>query len=434
MNKCSVVAFLTITMFLTGMADAENWPSWRGPTQNGLAAAMGNPPLTWSETENIRWKVAIPGEGNSTPVVWGDKIFVTTAVRIGEALEKPRGRRPRGEPAPKPTNAYKFNLMCLDRNTGEILWERTAAEAVPHEGHHVSSTYSPQSAMTDGEFVWISFGSQGIHCYDMDGNSQWDKPTMPLTISNEFGEGASAVLAGDAIVVTLDHEGESKIVAYNKADGSILWEKARDEESTWATPLVEEIDGTLQVITAGQLGIRGYNAKNGELLWEMSGLLDSAIPMPVVGHGNVYLSAGYQRPQLKAVKLGVTGEITDESVVWQVNKNTPYVSSPLLWGDRIYVTRGLSGSLSSFNALTGEAIYERGKLEGIRQVYASPVGVANRIYIPGRKGLTIVVKHSDTFEILASNQLDDGLDGSPVVIGDVLYLRGAKNLYCIAEK
>lgn len=430
------IAGITTTLLLGVCLSsyAGNWPSWRGPTQDGLAASSGNPPLTWSESENIKWKTPIPGVGNSTPVVWDDKIFVTSAVRVGEAPEEPKGRRPRGQEEPKPATPFKFNVLCLDRHTGEILWERTAKEVVPHEGHHVSSTYSPQSPLTDGKHVFVSFGSQGIHCYDLDGNLVWNHDTMPLVMSNSFGEGASAVLAGDALVATLDHEGSSKIVAYNKADGSILWEKPRDEVSSWSTPIAEKVDGKLQIITAGQMGIRGYDATTGEVLWETEGLLDAAIPMPVVGHGNMYLATGYQRPQLKAIKLGTNGALDGDALAWQIDKNTPYVASPLLWGDRIFVIRGLSGSLSAYNAKTGAILYERGKLEGIRQVYASPVGVADRIYIPGRKGTTVVVKNSDTFEILATNLLDDGLDGSPVIIDDALYLRGMKNLYCISEK
>ncbi|MFP6597085.1 MAG: PQQ-binding-like beta-propeller repeat protein [Candidatus Hydrogenedentota bacterium] len=421
-----------VGLLISGIASAENWPEWRGSTSNGLA--NGNPPITWSETKNIKWKVPVPGSASSTPVVWGDKIFVTTSVLVGELAPKPTGRRKRGEAESKPTNPYKFNLVCLDRNTGEILWERTAAEAIPHEGHHPTSTFAPHSAITDGNRVWVSFGSRGLHCYDLDGNHQWTKDLFPMTMSNTFGEGISASLAGDAIIVLMDHEGESKLMSFDKMSGDLLWEKVRDEISTWATPLVAEIDGKLQIIANGETHIRGYDAETGEVLWKSAGLDDATIPMPIIGHGNIYVASGYRRPKMRAIKLGGSGDLGEDALLWQVDKYTPYVGSPLLMDDRIYVTRGLSGSLSCFNALTGEAIYEREPLEGIRTVYTSPVGVAGRIYVAGRKGTTVVVEHSDTFKILATNVLYEGCDGSPVVIGDELYLRGTKHLYCIAEQ
>lgn len=253
-------------------------------------------------------------------------------------------------------------------------------------------------------------------------------------MDSHFGEGISASLAGDAIIVLMDHEGESKILAFDKMSGDLLWEKARDENSTWATPLIAEVNGTLQVIANGVSHLRGYDAKTGEVLWQTIGQDDATIPMPVIGHGNVYVASGYQRPKIRAIKLGGSGDLGEDALVWQVDKYAPYVGSPLLMDDRIYATRGLSGSFSCYNALTGETIYERQRIEGIRVMYASPVGVADRIYLVGRKGTTVVVEHSDTFNILATNVLDEGCNASPVIIGNELYLRGTNHLYCIAEQ
>jgi outer membrane protein assembly factor BamB len=427
-----IVGILMVGLSLSWSVWAANWPEWRGPNGNGIAE--GNPPITWSETENIKWKTAIPGTSSSTPIVWENKIFVTSAVLVGELPPKPTGRRKRGEAPPSPKNPYKFNLVCVDRGSGDILWTKTASEAIPHEGHHPTSTYAPHSAVTDGKFVWVSFGSQGLHCFGLDGNLQWTKELFPMVMESNFGEGISATLAGDAIVVLMDHEGESKLMSFDKASGDLLWENVREEKSTWATPLVTEVDGVLQVIANGMTHIRGYDAKTGKEIWNSPGLEDATIPMPLIGHGNLYVASGYQKPKMRALKLGGEGELGDDALVWQVDKYTPYVGSPLLYGDRIYATRGLSGNISCFDALTGEPIYEREKLEGIKQVYASPVGVADRLYILGRKGVVAVVKHSDTFEVLATNTLDEGCDGSPVVIGDELYLRGTGHLYCIAEK
>lgn len=429
MKNVALAIVATLYIGLTsGIANADNWPNWRGPTGDGLVAA-GNPPISWSEKKNIKWKTAIHGEGSSTPAIWGNRIFLTTAVLTGKSAEAAGGRR-RGPS--KPTTPYQFNIICLERETGKILWEKTAAEILPHEGKHNTNTFAPNSPVTDGEYVWVSFGSRGLYCYTVDGKFVWSNDLFPMKITSSFGEGSSAVLAGDAIIVLMDHEGDSKILAFNKTNGDLLWEKDRDEGTTWSTPLVIERDGILQVITSGKKTIRSYNAQNGELIWHSPGLEDSAIPTPVVGNGNVYFTSGYLDPKLIAMKMGGTGDLS-QATVWQIEKNTPYVSSPLLYGERIYVTRGLSGFISCFNAITGEPYYIREKLEGMRQVYASPIGVADRIYITGRKGTTTVIKNSDEFKILATNILDDGFDGSPVVIGDELYLKGAANLYCIAK-
>jgi len=411
----------------------SHWPTWRGPNSDGVAV-QGNPPVTWSETENVKWKVALAGSGDSTPVIWGDRIFVTTAVALGDEPPPPE-RRTRGHATPKPAVPYKFNLICLNRLTGEVIWERTVREEVPHEGHHPSSSLASYSAITDGEHVWVSFGSRGLHCYDLDGNHVWSTDLIVLRTRNSFGEGSSPALAGDAIVVVADHEGDSKIFAFNKNTGKLLWETDRDEHTSWATPLPVQVGDTLQVITSATSLIRSYDVKTGELIWQCSGQTLNAIPSPVVGFGNVYCTSGYRGAALQAIKLGRTGDLSgSDAIAWEVNKDTPYVSSPLLYDDRIYVTRGLGGDISCYQASTGKPLFERQKLEGIRQIYSSPVGAGGRVYIAGRHGTTKVIEHADSFNILATNVLDDGFDASPVVIGDEIYLKGETHLYCISEQ
>jgi outer membrane protein assembly factor BamB len=418
-------------MLFSSSVKADNWPTWRGPTANGIVA-QGNPPLKWSEKKNIKWKVSIPGRASSTPIIWGDNIFLTTAVPTGKEPEKKTEKRQRV--AAKPTIPYQFKLLCLDKNTGKLNWDVVSKETIPHEGHHPSSSYAPFSPITDGQSVWVSFGSQGLYCYDIDGNLKWSQNLPEMKMASTFGEGSSAAIAGDNIVVLLDHEGDSKIAAYNKATGKPVWEQKRNEESSWTTPIVAEVDGRTQVITPSFHLTYAYDAVTGELIWESEGLGDNAIPMPVVGHGNVYIASGYRSPSLRAIKLGGTGVLNDDEVTaWKVNKNTPYVSSPLLYDDLIYATRGLSGQISVFDALTGEAYYEKEKMEGMKQIYASPIGVANRVYVAGRKGVTAVIEHGKKFKVLATNTLDEGCDGSPVVIGDQLFLKGSEHLYCIAK-
>lgn len=429
----SLLVALGVVVGAQGDVAAENWPAWRGPAANGLVPS-GDPPIEWSEKKNIKWKVALPGSGSSTPAIWGDKILLTTAVQMGEEPQVEDRRRDRGVPK-VPTVTYRFNIVCLARETGEVLWERTAIEAVPHEGHHPTGSYASYSPVTDGRYVWASFGSRGLHCYDLDGNRQWSADLLQMETPNSFGEGSSPILVGDAIIVVMDHEGASKIFAFNKTTGDLLWAKDRDERTSWATPLAVNVNGRTEVITLGADRIRSYDPRSGDIIWQSEGLEDDVIPSPVAGHGLLYCATGYLQPKLRAIELGRTGDLSgSDAIKWEINRDTPYVSSPLLYDDRIYVTRGLAGNLSCYDARTGEPIYVREKIEGLKQIYASPIGVAGRIYIADRKGTTVVLEHSDTINVLAINVLDDGFDASPVVIGDELYLKGRTNLYCITRK
>ena len=419
-----------------GESAEDNWPSWRGPNLNGIAV-KGDPPVTWSETENIKWKIALPGTGSSTPIVWGDKLFLQTAV-ISET-EPPPAAAPssrRGPPTTAaPKNPVKFNVVCIDRNTGELLWERTVREEVPHEGHHPTGSYASYSPVTDGKLLWASFGSRGLHCMDLDGNLKWSVDLGRMRIKLNFGEGSSPALAGDLVIVQQDHEGSSKIMAFQKETGDLIWEQDRKEGTSWSTPMPVEVNGQLQVVSCATNRIRCYDAKTGELLWHSDGLTPNSIPSPVVGFGNVYCTSGFRGNSLQAIELGHTGDLTDtDAIKWSISKGTPYVSSPLLYGDNIYVTSGLRPILSCYDARTGEPIFVDQKLEGMKQIYASPVGVAGRIYLSDREGHTTVLKQSGKYEVLALNTLDDGFDSSPVVIGDALYLKGATHLYCIAKQ
>ena len=438
----TVIFALTALCTCLPAAGAEDgWPIWRGPAANGTAA-QGNPPVTWSESENIKWKVEIPGQGHSSPVIWGNKIFLQTAIDTGQAgaaeaqpAQSPaNGRKGLSTAAPK--TVHKFDLVCVDRTAGKILWQKTATETVPHEGHQPTGTFANYSPITDGKYIWVSFGSRGLHCFDLDGNLKWSQPLPTLRTIMSFGEGSSPALAGDAIIVVCDQEAGSAIFAFNKLTGEQLWRKDRDERTSWATPAVAEVDGTTQVIVSATKLTRSYDAKTGALIWQCSGQVRNVIPSPVLGFGMVFCTSGYQGASLQAIKLaGSKGDLTGtDAIAWQVNKGTPYVSSPLLYGNRIYVFSVLTPKLSCYEARTGKALFTEQTLVGINQVYASPVGVADRVYCPGRNGVTVVIRNADTFEILATNKLDDGFDASPAVIGDEMYLRGNKSLYCIAGK
>lgn len=445
----TILAVALIGLAFTGAhADTadDNWPMWRGPTGNGVAL-KGNPPTTWSESENIKWKISLPGSGLSTPVVWGDKMFIQTAAPTAEEPPPPEpeegaeeaggGRRGRGRfhGTRQPTVPWKFSVLCLDRNTGKTIWEKTAIEEIPHEGHHPTNSYASYSPVTDGELLWVSFGTRGLFCYDLDGNPKWEAKLPKLESRLGFGEGSSPALAGDAIIVLADHEGASKVLAFDKNTGEPLWETARDESTSWATPRAVEVDGALQVIIPATNLTRSYDAKTGDLIWQCAGLTANVIPSPVLGFGRVYCTSGYRGFSLQAIELGHTGDLTDtDAIAWHIDEGTPYVASPLLYGDKIYVLESRKAVLSSYNAESGKPVFVQQKLEGMKGVYASPVGAGGHVYVAGQGGMTTVLKHTDAFEVVAQNTLDDRFDASPVVIGDDLYLKGTKNLYCIAKQ
>jgi outer membrane protein assembly factor BamB len=256
-----------------------------------------------------------------------------------------------------------------------------------------------------------------------------------MQIKMTFGEGSSAALHGNTIVVMWDHEAGSFIAAFDKTNGKELWRKQREEATSWSTPLIVDYVGKTQIITAATKKIRSYDFATGDLIWECSGLFANAIPSPVTTDGLVYCMSGFQGNALLAIKLGRTGDLTGtDAIVWKYNKSTPYVPSPLLYGNRLYFLAGNNGMISCFDAKTGKQLIDAERLEAIPNVYASPIGANGRVYLPGRNGVTVVIKDAEKFEILATNKLDDGFDASPVAVGKELFLRGHENLYCIAEK
>lgn len=445
------IAFLTLCVCALAVMAAsasqpvdyeKNWHQWRGPHATGAAASDANPPLTWSETENVRWKVAIPGMGHATPIVWEEKIFVQTAIQ-GEAqkVEEPDDDNPFSgffrQRGGGPTDTYQFALLAINRSNGSILWQKTLREEVPHEGTHQDASFASNSPVTDGEYVYAYFGSRGLYCVDMDGNVKWEKDIGEMRKSNAFGEGSCPVLYGNTLIIVQDHEGPkpSFIIALDKRDGDVLWKTERDERTTWTTPLVVEQDGKPQVIVPATNRTRSYDLATGKLLWECGGLTRNVIPTPVADDGFVYVTSGFRGNSLQAIRLDVAkDDITNsDAIVWQHNRNTPYVPSPLLYQDALYFLKSNDGILSAFNIKTGEANYGPERLQGISNVYSSIVGAAGRVYIASRNGTVLVVKHSPTFQVLATNKLDDSFNASPVIVGSELYLRGQAYLYCIAE-
>ena len=422
----------------------KNWPQWRGPLASGVSP-YGKAPVKWNENKNIKWKIEIPGKGHATPIIWGNKIFVLTAIKTDKKIEpqkkvpaQPTQGQGRGRSmSTTPEHVHKFAIFAINRFDGSIIWQHTAREELPHEGVHSTGNYASNSPVTDGEHIYAYFGSRGLYCYDMQGKLIWDKDFGEMKTKMGWGEGSSPALYKDTIVVTWDHEGQSFIIALDKKTGKELWKVDRDETTSWATPLIVESNGKPQVITSATSKIRSYDLATGQLLWESSGMTMNAIPSPVAANGMVYIMSGFMGSALQAIRLSEAKEniAGSTALVWTLDKDTPYTPSPLLYDDMLYFTKFLNNSLSCYNASTGEAYYKVQKLEGLGMgLYASPVGADGKIYITNRNGKTQVIKHGAQFEILATNKLDDSFSASPVIVDNELYLRGEKHLYCIAEK
>ncbi len=414
-----------------------HWPQWRGPSGTG-SATTGSPPLEWSDQRNIRWRAEIPGGGSATPIVWGDRVFVFSAAATGQDGESQGGlfarlrRRVMGGVGPGDVQQYL--VTALARSDGRVLWRQVATQEAPHEGRHATGSWAAPSGVVDGEQVCAFFGSPGLYCYDLDGRLLWERDFGDLEIRMEFGEGASPALHGETIVINWDHQGQSFITALDKRTGEERWRVDRDEITSWATPLIVEHAGGAQVVTSATNRVRSYDLATGQTVWETAGVTMNAIPSPVAADGVVYVTSGYRDSRLFAVSLAdASGDITDtEAVIWSLDRDTPYVPSPLLHQGILYLVKSNSAVLSAFDAHTGARLYGPERLPGIRNLYASPVAVGDRIYISGREGTTLVITAGPDFEVLASNELDDGFDASPALAGDEIYLRGQNFLYSIA--
>ena len=411
----------------------QNWPNWRGPLGTGVAP-NADPPIDWSETKNIRWKIAVPGKGHSSPIVWGDRIFLTTAVPFGERLQPRYSKAPGTHDGVPVTQHHKFVALAVSRRDGKVLWERTLHEALPHEGGHYTGSLASNSPVTDGELLFAFFGTYGLYCMDLDGNVLWKTYLGEMQSLHGHGEACSPVLYGDTLIVNWDHEGRSFVVAFDKRTGRQLWRVSRDEVTSWSTPIVVEQDGKPQLIISATNRVRGYDLATGRVIWECGGLSTNVVASPVAAHGMVFTGSSYDTKALLAIRLaGAAGDITGTGqVAWSRSRGTPYVPSPLVYGDSLYYLTHYQGVMTRVDAKSGEDRPGAFRLRGIGDVYASPVAAASRLYITDRAGATLVISHEDAPRDLSLNQLDDTFSATATVVGRELFLRGEKSLYCIA--
>lgn len=413
-----------------------NWHHWRGPNANGTAP-KADPPVVWDAKTNIRWKAAIPGRGSATPIVWGDQVFVVTAIKTERGAAP--ADLPKVDPSLErkttpPNTYYQFVVICLDRNTGKLRWRQQAAERVPHEGHHFSHSYAAGSPTTDGKFLYVSFGSFGIYCYDLAGNLQWQRDFGRLITRLGWGEAVTPVVHRGRLILNWDQEKDAALICLDASTGKTLWKTPRDEVTSWNTPLVVEHKGRTQIVVNGTRRARGYDLETGKELWQCGPMTTNAIPSPVAADGVAYCMSGYGDSKAIAVPLDSVGDVgAADRLLWRYGKGTPYVPSPLLLGDRLIFTQANGALLTMLDRKTGQVILDRERLPGQQSFYASPVAAAGRIYLVDRAGTTLVLKQGDKLEILATNRLDDKIDASPALVGRQLFLRGESFLYCIAE-
>ncbi|MFO1065482.1 MAG: PQQ-binding-like beta-propeller repeat protein [Pirellulales bacterium] len=414
--------------------ESKQWPSWRGPNFNGAAASSAHPPVIWDAQTNVKWSSPIPGEGSSTPVVWGDQIFVLSAEATDRKRETPAEADPQDKTTP-PDVYYKFIVTSLDRGTGKVRWQHVATEQVPHEGKHQTHTYAAASPVTDGKLLYASFSSRGIFAYTLDGDLRWQVDLGDMQTRFGWGEAVTPAIADDKLIVNWDQEKGSFITALDAATGQQLWRVERPEEATsWNTPLVVKADGRTLVIVNGTHRVKAYDAADGREVWSCGGQTVNAIPTPLQYKDTAIALSGYRAAAGFAIPLDSSGDVTGSSTLrWKVDQGTPYVPSPALSGDRLYFTQANTDVLTVINAATGKQIGERKRLSGVGSLYASPLIAGGHVYFTGREGTTVVIKDDDTLATVSSNALGEPVDASPIAIDNQLFLRTWTKVYCIAE-
>lgn len=431
---------LCVAAGLSAAGDPGQWPQWRGPDNNGIA--RGEAPIAWSDSQNIKWKAAIPGRGHSSPVIWGDRIFLTTAVPIGAApaAAPPAAAAPqRGRGGPGgdsgPQAEHRFELLCIDRKTGKILWQRSARTAAPHEGfHRMYGSFASNSPVTDGKRVYAFFGSRGVYSYDLDGKPLWEKDfDVKMRMKLGFGEGTAPVIDGDVLILNFDQETGSFLAVLDKATGREIWKVNREETTSWAMPLVISHAGKKQIVVSATTKVRSYDYQTGKLLWECKGLGANVIPAPVYQNGVVYVMSGYRDPNLLAIRLGREGDLTGtDSVIWTNTRGNSYTPSPVLFDNKLFLLTD-NGTVSLLDAKTGTPYFLQQRLPKPYTFKSSPVLAGGRLYMAAEDGDVVVLKAGEKYEVLATNTLKDQFFiATPAIADGEIYLRGQNTLFAIA--
>jgi len=454
---CALVMCMTRFCVAEDADNSKHWDHFRGPTRTG-SSATAKPPVEWTAEKNVKWKLEVPGQGTSSPVIWGDKLFLTTAVNLepGEGQAPQRlGRRQlfqkfdengdgqfsneeraklmayRKEQAAKSLTKHQFVVMCVDRNNGKVLWQDVANERKPTESHHKDHGFASASPITDGKHIYFHFGPNGLFCYDFDGKQVWKRTDLgEMETRGNFGAGSSIALDDDMIVMPWDHEGQSRIEAINASAGETVWKTDRDEPSCWATPRIVSVNGKKQVIHSGENYSRGYDLTNGEEIWRSSGLSSRPVATPIVRGNLGFFASSRHGAVLNAYHLDRSGDISSEPA-WKITSRTPDCPSMLLSDNRLFYVASNSNVVSCANADDGSLLFDGQRMPGIRSIYSSLVGANGNVFVTGRGGKTVVIKDQAEFEVVQKNDIGERVDATLALVDDQIFIRGSKHLFCI---
>jgi outer membrane protein assembly factor BamB len=429
----------TLSLLLPAWA-GSNWPEFRGGAAAGVVDEKGLPD-TWSTTKNVVWKADIPGRGWSSPIVWEDRIFVTSVIRAGEEEDAKKGLYFGGNRTKPPTDIHRWMVYCIDWNTGRIAWERQAYKGVPESPHHIKNTYASETPVTDGECVYAYFGNLGLFCYDLKGKELWSQKWGSFPTAFGWGTAASPALHKDRIYIVNDNDKQSFLVALDKATGRQVWRVERDEKSNWATPFIWENDKRTELITCGNKKVRSYDL-DGNLLWELGGMSSIVIPTPLARNGLLYVSSGYVLGTVRpvfAIRPGASGDISlkegeqsNAFVAWHQKLAGPYNPSPIAYGKYLYVLfdRGFFGC---YDAQTGKEIYKERMGAGATAFTSSPWAYDDKIFCLSEDGDTFVIKAGTKYTVLSKNSLDEMCMATPAIARRSLIIRTISKLYRIEE-
>jgi outer membrane protein assembly factor BamB len=423
-------------------AVASNWPQFRGPDASGASEESGLPEA-WDTTKNVAWKTDIPGSGWSSPIVWGDRVFVTSVVSEGKGEKPKKGLYFGGERKEPPSDVQRWTVFCIDFRTGQILWQAVAHEGKAVQPKHIKNTYASETPVTDGQCVYAYFGNVGVFCYDFDGKPVWSQRFDPVKTRAGWGTAASPVLHEDRLFIINDNEEHSFLLALDKKTGKQIWRTDRDERSNWSTPLVWTNDLRTEIVTPGTGRVRSYDL-DGKLLWEFRGMSKITIPTPQAKDGLVYISSGFVMDGLRpvyAVRPGASGDISlkddqtgNSHIAWCSRRAAPYNPSPLVYGNYVYVLYD-GGFLACFEAKTGKPVYDKQRIEARAGAFtSSPVAYEGKLLCLSEDGDGFVIQAGPEFKLLNRNGLDEMCLATPAIANGSLIIRTAGRLYRIANQ
>jgi outer membrane protein assembly factor BamB len=435
-----------IVLFLLAASVAsaqDNWPRFRGPNADGIAADDPRLPETWSKKDNVKWVADVPGLGWSCPVVWGDKVFLTTVTSDGEAAAPKKGLYLGAGVRTPPKGVHHWLTYCFDLKTGKELWKHEAHKGEPKVPRHPKSSYATETPVTDGKRLYVLFGDVGLYCYDLDGKPLWSHKIEPKKTFFDYGAAASPLVHEGQVIMQYDNQEESYLLSLDAETGKEKWRADRKETTTWATPFIWKNKLRTEIITCGKKMNRSYDL-TGKVLWEFDGRMSNlVIPSPFAANDLLYISSGYvgdaQRPAY-AIKPGASGDISlkgeatsNDYIAWYLPKAGPYNPTPIVF-DKLYYTLFDFGFLTCHDALTGKQVYDKQRFQGGASFTASPWAYNGKLFFLSEDGTTYVVKPGAEFKVLQTNQLDELCLSTPAISQGNLLLRTASKLYCLTNK